>query len=62
MRREPVLVPKVDPSIIGGMVLQAGDKVYDHSVRSRLNNIRTQLLARGTHEISTGRDRFSDLG
>lgn len=47
--KEPILNVKVDPELIGGLVVQVGDKVYDSSVRSRLDALRTQLLARGTH-------------
>jgi F-type H+-transporting ATPase subunit delta len=32
-----------DPSLIAGMVVKIGDKVYDGSIKSQLNNIR-QLL------------------
>jgi F-type H+-transporting ATPase subunit delta len=59
LQLEPVLVERVDPSLLGGMIVQVGDHVFDSSVRSRIENIRTQLLARGSHEIQIGRDRFS---
>lgn len=58
-RKEPQLVMDVDPSLLGGMVLRIGDWVYDHSVSSRLENLRKQLIARSSHEIQSGRDRFS---
>jgi F-type H+-transporting ATPase subunit delta len=47
--REPVLKESVDPSLLGGLVVQVGDRVFDASVRARLDAIRTQLLARGTN-------------
>jgi ATP synthase F1 delta subunit len=37
----------VDPSLIGGMVLQAGSFRADASVRGRLNSLRQELAARG---------------
>lgn len=43
--REPVLDVRVDPDLLGGMVVQVGDSVIDTSVRSRLQSIRTLLLA-----------------
>jgi F-type H+-transporting ATPase subunit delta len=57
--REPQLEIQVDPELLGGLVVQIGDWLYDASVRSQLNSIRNQLIARSSHEIQTGRDRFS---
>jgi F-type H+-transporting ATPase subunit delta len=51
LRKEPVLVERVDPDLLGGMVVQVGDKVYDSSVRSRLAALRSQLLTRGTNVV-----------
>jgi F-type H+-transporting ATPase subunit delta len=56
---EPVLQPKVDPDLLGGMVVRVGDWVYDTSVRTQLETIRNQLIARSSYEIQSGRDRFS---
>ena len=33
----------IDPEIIGGIVIRVGDKVYDGSVRTRLETIRQAL-------------------
>ena len=33
----------IDPDIIGGIVIRIGDKVYDVSLRSRLETIRQSL-------------------
>jgi F-type H+-transporting ATPase subunit delta len=46
LRLEPVLNVRVDPDLLGGMIVQAGDTVIDTSVRSRLQSLRTLLLAR----------------
>jgi F-type H+-transporting ATPase subunit delta len=56
---EPVLEKTVDPDLLGGMIVRVGDWLYDGSVRSELQHIRTQLVARSSHEIQSGRDRFS---
>lgn len=56
---EPVLFSRVDPSILGGLVIRMGDWVLDHSVRSQITNIGKTLLTRGNNEIQSGRDRFS---
>ena len=39
-----MLEARVDANLIGGVVLQVGDKVYDASVRTRLDQLRQQLL------------------
>lgn len=43
--RTIVVEPKVNPDLIGGMVARVGGKVYDASIKSRLSEIRQQLLA-----------------
>ena len=55
---EPILIPKVDPKVLGGLVIQVGDTVYDTSVRARLNQLRGRLRQRSLYEIQSGRDRF----
>ncbi|WP_020468562.1 ATP synthase F1 subunit delta [Zavarzinella formosa] len=60
--REPVIVSQLDETLLGGMVVQVGDEVFDSSVRTRVNNLRNQLLARSSYEIQVGRDRFSTAG
>jgi F-type H+-transporting ATPase subunit delta len=55
----PVLTFEVDPALIGGLVVQVGDDVYDASVRSRLQQLRHRLIEGKTHEIQSRRDQFS---
>jgi F-type H+-transporting ATPase subunit delta len=57
--REPVLDTRIDPDLLGGLVVRVADWVFDSSVRSRLDRIRNQLIERSSHEIQSGRDRFS---
>jgi F-type H+-transporting ATPase subunit delta len=59
LSREPVLELKVDPDLLGGLVVRVGDQLFDGSVRSRIDSIRKQLIERSSHEIQSGRDRFS---
>ena len=56
---EPLLQETVDPALIGGMILQVGDTVYDSSLRSRLKQLRGRLVEKAINEIQSGRDRFS---
>ena len=35
----------LDPALLGGAVVRIGDTVYDGSLRSRLNEMRTRLAA-----------------
>jgi len=36
---------KVDPSLLGGLVVQVGDRLIDGSVRGRLERLRNQLVS-----------------
>jgi F-type H+-transporting ATPase subunit delta len=42
--REVVVVHQVDPTLIAGVVTQVGDQVFDGSVKSRLGELRDELL------------------
>jgi F-type H+-transporting ATPase subunit delta len=50
--KEPILTTNVDPSLLGGVVIRVGDWLFDSSVRTRLENIRKQLIERGNHAES----------
>ena len=56
---EPILQETVDASLLGGVVLQVGDTVYDSSLRSRLKQLKGRLVEKAFNEIQSGRDRFS---
>jgi len=56
---EPVIVSILDPSVLGGLKIRIGDRQLDATVRARLDSIRQQLLERSSHEIQSGRDRYS---
>ncbi len=43
--REVVVTPHVDESILGGLVIQIGDRLLDGSARARLNGLRERLSA-----------------
>ena len=43
--REVVVTPHVDEEILGGLVIQIGDRLLDGSARARLNGLRERLNA-----------------
>jgi F-type H+-transporting ATPase subunit delta len=53
---EPVVRYEVDPALIGGLVVQAGDVVYDTSVRAQLERMRREIVRGRVHEV---RDRLA---
>lgn len=53
-RRRPTLIEKVDPSMIGGMVIEIEGRKFDASVASRLQDLSVALLTRASREIHRG--------
>jgi F-type H+-transporting ATPase subunit delta len=53
--RKPVLVERIDPSLIGGLVVEVEGKKFDASVASRLHDLSEALLLRASREIHSGR-------
>lgn len=56
---ESIIETDVDPALIGGLVVQIENTVYDSSLRTRLDQLRDRMRERSLHEIQSGRDRFS---
>jgi len=46
---EPILNVKIDPELLGGMIVQVGDWLFDGSVKARLDRMRHQLMAGSYH-------------
>ncbi|MCX7808049.1 MAG: ATP synthase F1 subunit delta [Deltaproteobacteria bacterium] len=44
--RKVSLIKRIDPSLIGGVVVRVGDAVFDGSIRSRLNGIKQEIFAK----------------
>lgn len=59
---EPILITRVDPDMIGGLIVQVGDTVYDGSVTAQLENMRGRLIERSIHEIERRRDLVRTAG
>jgi F-type H+-transporting ATPase subunit delta len=55
LNAEPSLHYAVDPSLIGGMVLQVGDRVYDASIAGKLKHM-TDNLSRSLRISRRNRD------
>ncbi len=51
LKQKPVLAVRVDKDLLGGMVVQIGDRVIDSSIRTRLNTLRTLLLDKGSSYV-----------
>ena len=52
----PIVAEEVDPSLIGGLVIQIGDQLYDASVRHRLELVRQSLLRGRVREVRRRND------
>jgi F-type H+-transporting ATPase subunit delta len=55
---EPVLHVKVDESLIAGIWVRVGDRVYDGSIRTQLEQTRRAMIERATQMIETQPQRF----
>ena len=49
---------RVDPGLIGGLVVRVEDTIYDHSVATSLSRLGRRLQQRSIHEIQYRRDRL----
>lgn len=49
----------IDPSIIGGIVIRMGDKVYDGSVSQRLKSVREQAVGKAIEKMRSATDTYA---
>jgi F-type H+-transporting ATPase subunit delta len=56
--KTPVLNVKIDPSIVAGIVVRVGDRVYDGSLHTQLERARVAMIERSKEQIETQPDRF----
>lgn len=58
--RDPVVHAYTDPTMLGGMRLQVGDKLIDASVSTMLRKMREQLKTKGSDALRARFDRLID--
>lgn len=56
------LTCKVDPSIIGGLIVRVGDTVYDSCVRNQLAQLKRETLNKTYEQLRDSTDRFAVSG
>jgi F-type H+-transporting ATPase subunit delta len=55
---DPIITASVNPELIAGFVIRVGDKVFDGSIRTRLEAMRKGMIARATEAIQQTPHRF----
>jgi F-type H+-transporting ATPase subunit delta len=55
---DPIISATVNPDLIAGFVIRVGDKVFDGSIRTRLEAMRKGMIARATEAIQQTPHRF----
>lgn len=56
------LVERVDPDLLGGLVLQVGDRKVDGSVARQIRELGRRLRDRASSEIHEGKEYFAETG
>jgi F-type H+-transporting ATPase subunit delta len=51
LQKTPVLSMTVNPELLGGLVVRVGDQVFDTSVRTRLETLRSHLIEQGNSYV-----------
>lgn len=60
--KQPNLDVLIDPSLIAGIVVRVGDRVYDGSLYTQLEHARQSMIERATEQIETAPDKFLSAG
>jgi F-type H+-transporting ATPase subunit delta len=56
--KKPVLNVTIDPSLIAGIWVRVGDRVFDGSIRTQLEHARRRMIDLATEKIETQPERF----
>ena len=54
----PIITKSIDPSLIAGFMVKIGDRVFDGSVKTKLANMREEMIRRSYELIQTQRDKI----
>ena len=57
--KEVQLQTRVDPNILGGIVIRIGDTVYDGSLHNQLRRVRSAAIQRAYDRIRESIDQFT---
>jgi F-type H+-transporting ATPase subunit delta len=57
---DPIVTQRVNPELIAGFVIRVGDRVYDGSVRTRLEKMRVNMIERAVDAIQRNPRQFVD--
>ncbi|HMO84068.1 MAG TPA: ATP synthase F1 subunit delta [Lacipirellulaceae bacterium] len=60
LNADPIIHASVNPDLIAGFIIRVGDRVYDGSVRTRLEAVRKGMIVHATEAIQTTPHRFFD--
>ena len=58
--RQPILVERVDPELLGGLVVAIGDEKIDCSVSTELEKMEVALRDRASRELLSGKSYFTE--
>jgi F-type H+-transporting ATPase subunit delta len=59
---EPVIRSVVNPDVLGGLIVQVADTIYDASVSAQLQNVCRQMIERSAQNIQNSRESFQVSG
>jgi F-type H+-transporting ATPase subunit delta len=57
--KTPILVERVDPALLGGLVVTIGDDKIDSSITSELGRLERDLMGRAARELHSGKSYVS---
>jgi F-type H+-transporting ATPase subunit delta len=57
---DPIVTQRVNPDLIAGFVIRVGDRVYDGSIQTRLEQMRLNMIERAVDAIQRNPRQFVD--